>query len=445
MGAFYQFYVFYRNIGIDGIVVFGFLSATLYLLCGIKRQNITLRRYVILSTLSYLVCYSVALPWQKMPSTSALSGPSIPYWYYFLCTFGAALLWAHLVLKSTFLSKLTYSLFFVAFVNLFKMVCAPLYRQESVMEPVVYALWDIGTAMILYLCLYGLTVVFRRFSINGTVKVFPRGTLVLLYLPSSFLVGLVLCNTLGFEQYDGQIMSAILLTNLPLLYYGMAMFVQAYDEQRGMDAILAQTQAELENMRRSAEHQERFRRERHELKNNYFYIQTLLRQGEYEKLDTYLEHITGEVLTPLSTIETGDPLIDTLLNNKIDYARSQNIKTCAEVVVPKELSLETEHLFTILSNLLDNAIEASMEETERDLQLSMKCVQGYWVCQVRNKVSHDVLAENPSLRTTKGNAPEHGFGIKIVRSTVQACNGMFEVAVEDGYFAAKVMLPLEQL
>lgn len=439
---FYSFYVFYRNIGLDGIIIFAFLSATLYLLCGAKSSQLTLKRYTLLGTATYVALYMIPILFQRMPSTSALNGPGVPYWYYFLCTFSISLIWAHCVLKSSFVSKLIYSLFFVAFVNLYKMVCGPLYSQEATMPREQYAVWDLLTAFILYILLFLLTVVFRKFTINPSVQVFPKGTLLLLYFPMSFLIGLVLCNTLGFGAYDGQIMSAILLTNMPLVYYMLSEVIRTYEEQRGMDATLAQTKAELAGFQRSMALQEQLRRERHELKNRYFYIQTLLREHQYSKLDAYLEKVTGEVLVSSSAIETGNALLDYLLNSKIDEAQSHGIKTYAEVTLPSKMPVENDALFTILANLLDNAIEASMEESEPDLQITIKCVQSYLVCKVSNQVSRDVLVENPELHTTKGNAPEHGFGIKIIRSTIAQCNGMFDVSVENGYFVAKVMLPI---
>lgn len=439
---FYTFYEFYRNIGLDGIIIFAFLSATLYLLCGPKSEYFSVKRYTMCGTITYIAIYMLAFLFQRMPSTSALSGPSVPYWYYFLCTFSVALLWAYFTLKSSFVSKLTYTLFFVAFVELYKTVCGPLYLQEPTMPKVRYAVLDLLTALILYILLFLLTLVFRKFKINPSVQALPKGTLLTLYFPLSFLIGLVLCNTLVSGQYAGQVISAILLTNMPLIYYVLSVVVSAYEEQRGMDAALAQTRAELAGYQRSAELREQLRKERHELKNRYFYIQTLLREQQYSQLDEYLEKITGEALISASAIETGNVQLDYLLNSKIDEARSYGIKTCTEVALPKNFPVESEALFTILSNLLDNAIEASQKEPEPDLHIAMRCVQNYFICKISNRISRNVLVENPALHTTKEDATNHGFGMKVVRTAIEQCNGIFDISMENSYFIAKVMFPM---
>jgi two-component sensor histidine kinase len=74
----------------------------------------------------------------------------------------------------------------------------------------------------------------------------------------------------------------------------------------------------------------------------------------------------------------------------------------------------------------------------------MKCSQNYLVCVISNRVSRDVLAVNPNLKTTKRDAANHGFGTRIIRQTVEQQNGIFHVEVIDGFFVAKVMLPILQ-
>lgn len=64
------------------------------------------------------------------------------------------------------------------------------------------------------------------------------------------------------------------------------------------------------------------------------------------------------------------------------------------------------------------------------------------VCVIRHKVSRDVLAETPGLRTTKADKSAHGFGTKIVSQAVKRCDGILNHSMEDGFFTVKVTLPL---
>lgn len=135
--------------------------------------------------------------------------------------------------------------------------------------------------------------------------------------------------------------------------------VQRYEEQRKMTLQLARSDARLEKYRTTAEMQETLRKERHELKNRYFYIQTLVRQNKLDELEKYLETITKDDLTNLNQVDTGNVLLDYLLNHELREARQRKIPTVVEVVLSAQLALDEHALCTVLLNLLDNAIEAS--------------------------------------------------------------------------------------
>ena len=66
--------------------------------------------------------------------------------------------------------------------------------------------------------------------------------------------------------------------------------------------------------------EERIKKERHELKNNYLYIQTLLNEQKYDKLQAYLDETICEKIKSISAISTGNSMIDYILNRKISEA-----------------------------------------------------------------------------------------------------------------------------
>jgi nitrogen-specific signal transduction histidine kinase len=48
-------------------------------------------------------------------------------------------------------------------------------------------------------------------------------------------------------------------------------------------------------------------------------------------------------------------------------------------------------------------------------------------------------------RTTKRDEKAHGYGLKIVRKTLDEHEGMLDVGVKDGWFVASFMLPAEKV
>lgn len=433
---FLAFYRFYRAVSLDGIVNFALLSCTIYLLCGPRRPRLRLWQYTLLSTAVYYLATLV-------PSLPSPVPTAHIYWYYFICNILVQLALARLLLQKGWLFKLIYIAFFVSFVQLYKMVCQPLYEQEFTLPTLVYARLDVLSELALCLMLVLLMLLFRRSPLDTSLRFSARQLFVSLYFPVSLLISYILIsNDIVPLRYSMQLISAAAITNLPVIYYFLSLVIRSYEELRRMDRALLQTQARLENLRVSAQLQEKLKKERHELKNNYYYIQALLEQNKYDQLREYLDRMTGQTLESLNQIDTGNALMDCLLNRKLAQARKLRIATSTEIAVPAELSVDEESLCTILLNLLDNALEASQKERDPLVQISIKCTPGYLVCSIRNRVSQDVLARNPNLQTTKADADDHGFGTRIVRAAAGRCDGTLQYQMENGFFTVNFMLPL---
>lgn len=218
--------------------------------------------------------------------------------------------------------------------------------------------------------------------------------------------------------------------------------ISSYEQEKQLNAALQETKAQLSHYRYSIVLQDEIRKERHELKNKYFYIQTLVHEKKFEQLEDYLNHAIGKKLSSFEEIQTGNTLMDYILNQKIQTCRKNNIKVFSEILIPEQLNISEDTLCTILLNLLDNAITASLHEPDADIHISIRCVQKYLVCKIKNKCSYNVLEQNPNLATTKQDITHHGFGIKIIRETVEKNNGILNFNYNDHYFTATVMLEL---
>ena len=205
-------------------------------------------------------------------------------------------------------------------------------------------------------------ILFRSARIRISLAALPKKVLLALYFPLSFLFCylILFVNHLEQSAYSAAILAAIILTNLPVAYYLFVSVIRTYEEQRRLDDALAQTQAQLSRYRFSLELEDRLSKERHELKNRYFYIQTLLKEKKYDKLDGYLNDVLGTQLSSKQNIHTGNTLMDYIINRKLQEAQKNHIVTCSEILVPSQLPLSDDTLCTILLNLLDNAIEASL-------------------------------------------------------------------------------------
>ena len=170
-------------------------------------------------------------------------------------------------------TKITYILFFITFILMYKIVCSPLYMNEFHMPSDLYRTLDILTTLLQYILLFLLGILFRNARIRISLASLPKKVLLALYFPLSFLFCylILFVNHLEQSAYSAAILAAIILTNLPVVYYLFVSVIRTYEEQRRLDDALAQTQAQLSRYRFSLELEDRLSKERHELKTIFLY------------------------------------------------------------------------------------------------------------------------------------------------------------------------------
>lgn len=183
-----------------------------------------------------------------------------------------------------------------------------------------------------------------------------------------------------------------------------------------------------------------------EVRHNYVheltYIQGVIDEGNYEKLENYIKtRLSSEQLNVHNYIFSSNKVIDSVLNFKFAEAKQQNINIVCKLTAEIPESIERD-ITLILSNLLDNAIEASKKivDEQPEIDIDVTAISGYYSILVRNKISTSVLKKNSILATSKKNKSKHGFGLKSVRALAAVHNGMFDIYEKNNYFVVKVLL-----
>lgn len=289
---------------------------------------------------------------------------------------------------------------------------------------------------------------FLQFLYYSNHPIQPRqkmpGSFWALFVLSPLL--LVLCIEYMTQWNDGTIDSTFLPVylgmygSLLLTYYLSYTLMQAYESRMETAFLNQKLELQLEYTEHSSSIITQVRRERHELKNNYFYIQSLVREENYEELSRFLDEEMGRRLELTDEFNTGNRLVDYILTQKVGEARSEGMHVVTVALLPPDLKVADADLCPLLMNLLDNALEASRREEQGDICIQLGMAGEYFSVQVRNRTSSDVLAQNPHLQTSKNEVDRHGIGLKIVRQIVERYHGMFETYMESGCFVATAML-----
>lgn len=185
---------------------------------------------------------------------------------------------------------------------------------------------------------------------------------------------------------------------------------------------------------------------RHELKNQYAYMNILLRENRYSELAEYFNQMSENLPPLLGLANSGNRSIDTVLNMELTKAKQAFVPVEYDLIAPAELPFSADDLCAILANLMDNAIEECVRlrvlgREDVFVRLSIQPYGSYLYIVCRNSTDRlDLERWHDALRTTKSDERLHGYGTRIVMKLAQKYNGTADFSLKEGVFVAKVML-----
>lgn len=169
-----------------------------------------------------------------------------------------------------------------------------------------------------------------------------------------------------------------------------------------------------------------------------------MQEEKVEEAQRYIKEIAEPILVLSKKQWTGTDVVDAVLNSKIQEMKELNIVPDINVEFPENSTILPNDLCTILSNLLDNAIEAVEKlENNRIIKLTMRRANFFLFVRVINPcVQNRKFTAFPA--TTKENAALHGWGLRSVEDAVKRYAGTMECINDNYEFIVNIMLPFDR-
>ena len=186
------------------------------------------------------------------------------------------------------------------------------------------------------------------------------------------------------------------------------------------------------------------KRKTHEYKNQIACIESLIAKKQYDKLKKYVKSIYGDLNKELDVINTNNVIINAVLNTKYQEMSEKNITFVFRVNDLAELGISDEDIVIILSNLLNNAIEACNKcNGKRVVKLKFMKERDRIIIAVKNTFNHIIHYKNGEIKSTKiSEAGEHGVGIKNIIRTVEKYEGSYVIQEFEKEFLFSILIPL---
>lgn len=187
---------------------------------------------------------------------------------------------------------------------------------------------------------------------------------------------------------------------------------------------------------------ERNRKINHDNKHDLEYLYHCFENKDYEHGIMYIKQKENNYnRLQKNLIWTGYGSIDFLINRAKARADEKKILFTIKVDIV-EIPIEEYDFFSVLSNLLDNAIEASMQndESEGYISLQILSLNNVFKLRLENSYLIEPVKRDKRFISHKGDNDMHGWGIENVKEIVKKYNGRFDINYGDGIFLAIIVL-----
>ncbi len=219
------------------------------------------------------------------------------------------------------------------------------------------------------------------------------------------------------------------------LYLVMKIFYMAHQQKE----ILIQMSMQKDFGEKTILGDEELRRFRHDYKNHMIVVNAYLERGKIDEAREYLNSLNNSINGVLNKIKTGNFVSDAILNSKAVTAAKSSIEFSFNGMIPSK-GITDEDLCTILSNLIDNAIEACEKIPDKKvIDIESGISNGFFILSVSNPTGNKI---NPKLKTTKKDKKNHGIGLKNVERALKKYNGVMTADISENTFTADIRAEL---
>lgn len=242
---------------------------------------------------------------------------------------------------------------------------------------------------------------------------------------------------------------AVILSTVFIVLAMIAMLVafgvnSRYQEKKRQSDMMALTNRMLEkNYADMQTRSEVVRRQMHDFKNHLRTIDGLVPEDSEAK--RYIAALLETSYAQTRECSSGNGVIDSIVNCKLAEAQMKGIAMKYDILFEAPLPVAAVDLCAILSNQLDNAIEAceKMPPDRRHIDVDVYQRNRLLYFKVVNDAPGDPFDEERRLRTSKDNADGlHGLGIRNITETVRRNGGELQNEYRDGKFYSTAMISL---
>lgn len=229
----------------------------------------------------------------------------------------------------------------------------------------------------------------------------------------------------------------VLLLLFYAMFYLMAASLNHNDRLRQENQFLSMQQAQYHNLQIAIEET---RSARHDMHHHFNTLQNLAGRGEWEALTDYLSEAQSTVPDTLLNL-CEHPAVDSVASHYAILCRKSNIPFYTQFDLPRSLPVSEMDFCLVLSNLLENALEASLKTKPDRRNIKVKSYlhsDRIILLTVENTYDGVIKEKNGIIQSSKRIGS--GVGTQSVRRIAEKNGGYCHFTYDNGIFCANIML-----
>lgn len=238
-----------------------------------------------------------------------------------------------------------------------------------------------------------------------------------------------------------------LVPTVSILFYVVFLMAYHHETQKGIraeleisarDVLLTQARKEMDTLHKMQEQTAIYQ---HDMRHHLNMVDGLLASGKQEQAVEYIREVRNDI-TALSLHRfCGNDTVNLICSSYLERSRRMGVRLSVQAHMPEVLGISDTELCAILSNALENALNATaqLEENRKWVELYCEVKRGKLLLEVKNPYAGTIVLEDGLPVSDK---PGHGFGCRSIRAIVEQHDGLYTFSPEKGVFTLQVVLPI---
>lgn len=161
----------------------------------------------------------------------------------------------------------------------------------------------------------------------------------------------------------------------------------------------------------------------------------------------YVSKINNLSEQHMNYFTTLNPVADVIINQKYQQALENGISMVTVLNELRGILMEDKDLVVLLSNLLNNAIEACDKLKKEQKQIKFKFVQQEErvILSIKNPIKGNLRIKGNEIKTSKKNEQEHGIGLYNIKKVIEKYGGEGICEVNKGVFSYTIIFNKKEM